>query len=85
MEHTFNPSVFGEAEAGRSLSSGLAWSAEVVPGQPGLHREAVGELGMDVLTKVLIYTWAANPLTHQASSPTPVNITMWALERWLSH
>ena len=29
------------AEAGRSLSSRVAWSTEQVPGQPGLHRETL--------------------------------------------
>ena len=28
-----------EAEAGRSLSVGSAWSTERIPGQPELHRE----------------------------------------------
>ena len=37
--HAFNPST-AEEEAGSSLNSGLAWSAERVPEQPGLHREA---------------------------------------------
>jgi len=40
--HTFNPSA-QEAEAGRSMSSGLVWSTEQVPGQPGLHRETVSK------------------------------------------
>ena len=35
---TFNPST-QEAEAGRSLSSRPAWSAEQVPGQPGIGSE----------------------------------------------
>ena len=36
--HTFNPSAC-EAEAGRSLGSGPAWSTEQVPGHPELHRK----------------------------------------------
>ena len=32
-----------EAEAGRFLSSRPAWSTEGVPGQPGLHREALSQ------------------------------------------
>jgi hypothetical protein len=32
-------SIAEEAEAGRFLSLRPAWSAEGVPGQPGLHRE----------------------------------------------
>jgi hypothetical protein len=38
--HTFNPST-REAEAGGFLSSRPAWSTELVPGQPGLHRETL--------------------------------------------
>ena len=38
--HAFNPSIW-EAEAGRFLSSRLAWSTEWVPGQPELHRETL--------------------------------------------
>jgi hypothetical protein len=40
VAHAFNPSTW-EAEAGRFLSSRLAWSIEWVPGQPGLHRETL--------------------------------------------
>jgi hypothetical protein len=40
VAHTFNPSTW-EAEAGRFLSSGPAWSTEWVPGQPRLHRETL--------------------------------------------
>jgi hypothetical protein len=36
--HNFNPCT-REAEAGGSLSSRPAWSAERVPRWPGLHRE----------------------------------------------
>jgi hypothetical protein len=32
-----------EAEAGRFLSSRLAWSTKWVPGQPGLHRETLSQ------------------------------------------
>jgi hypothetical protein len=39
---TFNPST-GEAEEGRFLSSRPAWSAEWVPGQPGLYRETLSQ------------------------------------------
>jgi hypothetical protein len=38
--HTFNPSTW-EAEAGRFLSSRLAWSTKWVPGQPELYRETL--------------------------------------------
>ena len=40
--HAFNPSTW-EAEAGRYLSLGPAWSWEWVPGQPGLHRETLSQ------------------------------------------
>jgi hypothetical protein len=40
VAHAFNPST-REAEAGGFLSSRPAWSTEWVPGQPGLHREAL--------------------------------------------
>ena len=42
MAHAFNPSTC-EAEAGRFLSSGPAWSTEWVPGQPGLYRETLSQ------------------------------------------
>jgi hypothetical protein len=38
--HAFNPSTW-EAEAGRFLSLRPACSIELVPGQPGLHRETL--------------------------------------------
>jgi hypothetical protein len=38
--HTFNPRTL-EAEVGEFLSSRPAWSTELVPGQPGLHRETL--------------------------------------------
>ena len=38
VAHALNPNTW-EAEAGGFLSSRLAWSTELVPGQPGLHRE----------------------------------------------
>jgi hypothetical protein len=38
--HAFNPSTW-EAEAGGFLNSRTAWSTELVPGQPGLHRETL--------------------------------------------
>jgi hypothetical protein len=38
----FNPSTW-EAEAGGFLSSRAAWSTKWVPGQPGLHREALSQ------------------------------------------
>jgi hypothetical protein len=40
VAHAFNPSTW-EAEAGEFLSSRPAWSTELVPGQPGLHRETL--------------------------------------------
>jgi hypothetical protein len=40
VAHTFNPSP-RKAEAGRFLSSRLAWSTKWVPGQPELHRETL--------------------------------------------
>jgi hypothetical protein len=40
VAHAFNPST-REAEAGRFLSSRLAWSTKWVPGQPGLYRETL--------------------------------------------
>jgi hypothetical protein len=40
VAHTFNLST-KEAEAGGSLSLGLAWSAVRVPGWPGLHEETL--------------------------------------------
>jgi hypothetical protein len=36
--YSFYPST-QEAEAGKSLNSRSAWSTDLVPGQPGLHRE----------------------------------------------
>jgi hypothetical protein len=38
----FNPSTC-EAEAGGFLSSRPAWSTELAPGQPGLHRETLSQ------------------------------------------
>ena len=38
MVRTFNPGI-SEAEAVRSMSLKTAWSIELVPGQPKLHRE----------------------------------------------
>jgi hypothetical protein len=40
VAHAFNPSTW-EAEAGKFLSSRPAWSTDLVPGQPGLHRETL--------------------------------------------
>jgi hypothetical protein len=40
VAHAFNPSTW-EAEAGGFLSLRPAWSTELVPGQPGLHRETL--------------------------------------------
>jgi hypothetical protein len=40
VAHAFNPSTW-EAEAGESLSLRPLWSIELVPGQPGLQREAL--------------------------------------------
>jgi hypothetical protein len=42
LAHAFNPSTW-EAEAGGFLSSRPAWSTELVPGQPGLHRETLSQ------------------------------------------
>jgi hypothetical protein len=38
--HAFETSTW-EAEAGGFLSSSPAWSTELVPGQPGLHRKTL--------------------------------------------
>jgi hypothetical protein len=38
VAHSFNISPL-EAKADGSLSSRLAWSTELIPGQPELHRE----------------------------------------------
>ena len=40
MVRTFNPGI-SEAEAVRSMSLKTAWSIELVPGQPKLHRETL--------------------------------------------
>ena len=40
MVRTFNPGI-SEAEAVRSMSLKTAWSTELVPGQPKLHRETL--------------------------------------------
>ena len=40
MAHVFNPSTW-EAEAGRSYEVRLAWSTELVPGLPELHKETL--------------------------------------------
>jgi hypothetical protein len=40
VAHTFNPGSW-EAETGRFLSSRPAWSTELVPGQPRVHRETL--------------------------------------------
>jgi hypothetical protein len=42
VAHTFNPST-REAEAGGSLSLRSAWSLELVPGLPRLHRETLSQ------------------------------------------
>jgi hypothetical protein len=42
VAHTFNPSTW-EAEAGGFLSSRPAWSTELVPGQPGIHRKTLSQ------------------------------------------
>ena len=42
VAHAFNPSTW-EAEAGAFLSSRPAWSTELVPGQPGQHRETLSQ------------------------------------------
>ena len=47
VAHAFNSSVW-EPEAGRSLSLRPAWSAELVPGQPGLHRETLSQGGKNL-------------------------------------
>ena len=38
--HTFDLST-QEAEAGGSFEFEAAWSTELIPGQPGLHRETL--------------------------------------------
>jgi hypothetical protein len=40
VAHAFNPSTW-EAEAGGFLRLRPVWSTELVPGQPGLHRETL--------------------------------------------
>jgi hypothetical protein len=40
--HAFMPSTW-EAEAGAFLSSRPAWSTELIPGQPELHRETLSQ------------------------------------------
>jgi hypothetical protein len=40
VAHAFNLSAW-EAESGRFLSSGPAWSTEWIPGQSGLHKETL--------------------------------------------
>ena len=40
VAHVFNPNTW-EAEAGGFLSLRPAWSTEIVPGQPRLHRETL--------------------------------------------
>jgi hypothetical protein len=42
MVHAFNPSIW-EAETDGFLSSRQAWSTELVPGQPRLHRETMSQ------------------------------------------
>jgi hypothetical protein len=42
VAHAFHSSTW-EAEAGGFLSSRPAWSTELVPGQPGLHRETLSQ------------------------------------------
>jgi hypothetical protein len=50
VAHAFNPSTW-EAEAGRFLSLGPAWSTEWVPGQPGLYRETLSRKTKNKQTK----------------------------------
>ena len=42
VAHAFNPST-QEVEVGRSVSSKPAWSIELIPGKPGLHRETLSQ------------------------------------------
>jgi hypothetical protein len=42
VAHAFNPSTW-ETEAGGFLSSRPAWSTELIPGQPELHRETMSQ------------------------------------------
>jgi hypothetical protein len=42
LAHTFNPNT-QETEAGRDLSLRPAWSIELVPGKPWLHRETLSK------------------------------------------
>jgi hypothetical protein len=49
----FNPSTWeAEAEAGESLSLGLAWSTECVPGHPRLEKSCLGKRVLNVPQRV---------------------------------
>ena len=50
MVHAFNPSIW-EAETDGFLSSRQAWSTELVPGQPRLHRETLSQKQTNKQTK----------------------------------
>ena len=67
---TFNPGI-SEAEAVRSMSLKTAWSIELVPGQPKLHRETLfQEKKIFYLFYVCEYTVCLQ--THQKKASDPI-------------
>ena len=58
-----------EAEAGGSLSSRPAWSIELVPGQPGLHRETLAQGGWWGAHAFNPSTWEAEAGRYLSSRP----------------
>jgi hypothetical protein len=72
VEHTFKRSIW-KAEVGGSLSLRPAKSTERVPGQPGLHREALSQENNNKTIKPkeqrLLFqrTWVQLPAPHHSS------------------